>query len=177
MNSQKLHDWLQIFGIPAVVGSLMFVGLQIKQSDDIALAEVFESSAARGIEQRALVAEHPDTWQKACLGEELDASERTIAANIYFAYLQGNFNTWQRYRITGFGGVDPRYLVDAFAANIHRYPGFKQMAVSWDEWAKLGARFDDEIAKEYLAAVLQRVSELEQLEPEPAADVMWCGVR
>ena len=177
MNSKKLHDWLQIVGIAAVVGSLMFVGLQLKQSDDIALAGVFESSAARGIELRSLFAEHADTWQKACLGEELNASEKVIAGNIYFAYLQGNFNTWMRYQETGFGGADPVFLIDAYAANIHRYPGFRQMAVSWNEWAELGARFDDDIAKEYGAAVRQRVSELEELEPEPVADVMWCGVR
>ncbi len=153
MNSQKLHDWLQIVGIAAVVGSLIFVGMQLKQSDDIALAEVFESTAARGIEQRALVAQHAHIWQKACLGEELDAWEKVIAGNIFFAYLQGNFNTWMRYRETGFGGVDPRFLIDAYAANIHRYPGFRHMTLSWNEWAELGARFGDNIAKEYGAAV------------------------
>ena len=51
------------------------------------------------------------------------------------------------------------------------------MALSFGDWGELGARFDSELAKKYRTAVLQRVRELEQLEPNPSADVMWCGVR
>jgi hypothetical protein len=38
MNTAKLNDWLQIIGIFAVVVSLLFVGYQLKQSQDIAIA-------------------------------------------------------------------------------------------------------------------------------------------
>lgn len=177
MGSQKLHDWLQVIGIAAVVGSLIFVGLQIKQSDEIALAEVLESAATRAIEERALIAENADTWQKACLGERLTAQERMIAANLYMNYLQNNFNSWVRFQETGIGGTNSGFLIDAYAANIHRYPGFTQLALEFGEWSELGARFDSEMASRYRTAVLQRVSELEDLEPDPIADVMWCGVR
>ncbi len=177
MDSQKLHDWLQVIGIAAVVASLIFVGMQIKQSDEIALAEVLESAAARAIEERALVAAHSDTWHKACLGEQLTAQERLIAANLYMNYLQNNFNSWVRLQQTGIGAVGGQMFVDAYAANLHRYTGFKQMALSFAEWRELGARFHGELAKEYRTAVLRRVSELEELEPNPSADIMWCGVR
>jgi hypothetical protein len=43
MDSQKLHDWLQIVGMAAVVLSLIFVGLQIKQSQDIAIAAQYQA--------------------------------------------------------------------------------------------------------------------------------------
>jgi hypothetical protein len=177
MDSSKLHDWLQISGLAAVVGSLVFVGLQLKQSDDIALAEAIESAATRGIERRALVASHANTWQKACLGQELSESEKVIAANIYFSYLQSNFNTWTRYRATGIGGINSQFLVNAYAANLHRYPGFRQIALSFADWSEVGARWDDRLVEEYTSAVRQRVAELEQSEPNPSADVMWCGVR
>ena len=177
MDSQKPHEWLQIIGIAAVVASLIFVGLQIKQSDDIAFAEVVESSAARGTEQRAVIAAHADTWQKACLGEQLSAAEKSIAGSIYFNYLQNNFNSWIRYQETGFGSAGSGFLIDSFAANIHRYPGFKQMALSFSEWGELGARFDGRLVEEYTAAIRQRIGELEQLEPNPTSDTMWCGIR
>ena len=177
MDSQKLHDWLQVIGIAAVVASLIFVGMQIKQSDEIALAEVLESVAARAIEERALVTANADTWRKACLDEQLTAEERLIAANLYMNYLQNNFNSWVRLRETGIGGVGGQMFIDAFAANIHRYPGFRQLALSFGDWSELGARFDGEVGEEYRAALLERVRELEQLEPSPSADVMWCGVR
>ena len=169
MDSQKLHDWLQVIGIAAVVASLIFVGMQIKQSDEIALAEVLESVAARAIEERALVTAHADTWHKACLGEQLTAQERLIAANLYMNYLQNNFNSWVRLQETGIGGTGSGFLIDAYAANIHRYPGFKQMALSFGDWGELGARFDGDMAEKYRTAVLQRVGELEELEPNPIA--------
>ena len=177
MDSQKLHDWLQIVGIAAVVASLIFVGMQIKQSDDIALAEVLESVAARAIEERALIAENAETWRKACLGEQLTEDERLVATNIYMNYLQNNFNSWVRFRETGIGGTGSGFLTDAYAANIHRYPGFRELALSFQEWGELGARFDSDLTMEYRALVLQRVNELAELEPNPTADVAWCGVR
>lgn len=49
MDSDKLHDWLQIVGAAAIVASLIFVGMQLKQSQDIAVANQyharFESAA------------------------------------------------------------------------------------------------------------------------------------
>ena len=38
MDSSKLNDWMQVVGIFAVVISLLFVGYQLKQSQDIAIA-------------------------------------------------------------------------------------------------------------------------------------------
>ena len=177
MNSTNLHDWLQIIGIAAVVASLVFVGLQLKQADEVAYAELSESSAVRGIEESALISEHAEIWRRACLDEELTAAEKIIAGNIYFRYLQGNFNSWARKRQTGIGISESSFFIDAYAANIHRYAGFRKMAISYGEWSELGARMDADLAEEYRAAVFQRLSELHLEEPDPTADVMWCGVR
>ena len=38
MDSAKLNEWMQVVGIFAVVVSLIFVGFQLKQSQDIAIA-------------------------------------------------------------------------------------------------------------------------------------------
>ena len=43
MKSKKLEDWLQIIGLFSVVGSLIFVGLQMKQAHEIALAEIWQA--------------------------------------------------------------------------------------------------------------------------------------
>jgi hypothetical protein len=45
MDSSKLNDWMQVVGIFAVVASLIFVGLQMKQSQDIALAAQYQARA------------------------------------------------------------------------------------------------------------------------------------
>ena len=43
MNSTKLNDWMQVVGIFALVASLIFVGLQLKQSQDIAIAAQYQA--------------------------------------------------------------------------------------------------------------------------------------
>jgi hypothetical protein len=46
MGSGKLQDWMQIVGLFSLVGSLIFVGLQMKQSHEIALANQYQARAA-----------------------------------------------------------------------------------------------------------------------------------
>jgi len=177
MDTEKLQNWIQIVGLAAVVGSLIFVGLQLKQADAIAYAQLSDSSVARGIEHRALIAEHADTWHKACLGEELTAAEKTIAGAIYFNYAHANSNDWESIDQTGVGGMNGRRLINLFAANIHRYPGFRSMVQSYGEWNDLGLEGRTELGERYTLAIRERVQELQQLEPNPNADVMWCGLR
>ncbi len=46
MDSAKLNDWMQVVGIFAVVLSLMFVGLQMRQEQELARADL----GSRGLE-------------------------------------------------------------------------------------------------------------------------------
>jgi hypothetical protein len=50
VDSAKLNDWMQVVGIFAVVVSLVFVGLQMKQDRQIALAGQYQDRAALAIE-------------------------------------------------------------------------------------------------------------------------------
>ena len=43
MDSAKLNDWMQVIGIFALVASLVFVGLQMRQSQEIAIAGQFQN--------------------------------------------------------------------------------------------------------------------------------------
>ena len=45
MNSAKLNDWMQVVGIFALVASLLFVGLEMRQSQRIALSAAYQSRA------------------------------------------------------------------------------------------------------------------------------------
>jgi len=45
MDSSKQNDWMQVIGIFALVLSLIFVGRQIQQSHEIALAEQYQARA------------------------------------------------------------------------------------------------------------------------------------
>jgi len=43
LDSTKLNDWIQVAGIFGVIASLIFVGLQLKQSHQIALADIYQA--------------------------------------------------------------------------------------------------------------------------------------
>ena len=53
MNSEKINDWLQVAGLAGVIGSLIFVGLQLKQAQAIALSDVYQNRTATNIEANA----------------------------------------------------------------------------------------------------------------------------
>jgi hypothetical protein len=50
MDSAKLNDWMQVVGIFALVASLIFVGLQMKQTQKIALAGQYQARAQATID-------------------------------------------------------------------------------------------------------------------------------
>lgn len=50
LDSAKLNDWMQVVGIFALVASLIFVGLQMKQTQNIALAGQYQARAESTME-------------------------------------------------------------------------------------------------------------------------------
>ncbi len=45
MNAEKLNDWLQIVGLFGVMASLVFVGLEMRQTREIAISQIYHSRA------------------------------------------------------------------------------------------------------------------------------------
>ena len=60
MKSQNLNDWLQIVGMFGVIGSLIFVGLQLKQSQAIALSETYQNRTVANIEMNVGAMSSPE---------------------------------------------------------------------------------------------------------------------
>lgn len=105
MDSAKLHDWLQVVGLFGVIGSLIFVGLQMKQDREIALSAATQARTETTIQNILGVASNPyymsavDKISNGA-GDTLTASERhgirmqSTAAlfnfeNIHYQYQQG----------------------------------------------------------------------------------------
>jgi hypothetical protein len=45
LKSESLNDWLQVIGLFGVIASLVFVGLEVKQTREIALSNVYQARA------------------------------------------------------------------------------------------------------------------------------------
>lgn len=76
MDSSKLNDWIQGVGIFAVVASLIFVGLQMRQEQEIARAEAISEFIARGIDYQIAIAEYSEILVKGNSGAQLDEVEQ-----------------------------------------------------------------------------------------------------
>lgn len=175
MISEKTHDWFQLVGMAAVVASLIFVGLQLKQSDEIAMVELLDNAADRNLELSALRASYADIWQRACAGDELSPSEKIIASSIYFSFVSNNWNAWARTRATGYGLAKPEYFTDRVAANIYRYPGLREIARSYRDWRTDTSELDAELMPIFQEAIRSRLAELDRQGMKSEYDVMWCG--
>ena len=108
MDSGKLNDWLQVVGLFAVVGSLIFVGLQMRQDQEIALFQAYQSRADQsiGLLLAALESETVQSfWAKAdgIVAEELTTTELVIGTQLARANLihwENNHYQYQRGFVT-----------------------------------------------------------------------------
>ena len=118
MDPTKLKDWIEVVGIFALVASLVFVGMQMKQTQEIAIAEQYQARAIFGADHvssfvenenlfGAMVDEIKSTFESGELGDSLVKDYETFGAeyvatslamgsktlvtldNYYFQYQQG----------------------------------------------------------------------------------------
>jgi len=61
----------ELIGVGAVVASLIFVGLQMRQSQDIAMAENIFSGNSDRLAMNLAITENPEIWVKGNAGEIL----------------------------------------------------------------------------------------------------------
>lgn len=175
MKSKKLNDWLQVIGLFGVIASLIFVGIQVRQTQVIAEGESAMLSIEPTIAARRLLIDNIDVWIKGCAGESMSASEQAAFAQLHRAYTQITYFAWltSRHNILDF---NPDDFVFALAANIHRYPGFAQESASWQEWAEHGMNLSLESGQQFFSAVVARVAQLREIDPDPNYDVEHCGM-
>ena len=128
-------------GLAAIVGSLLFVGFQLKQDQRIALAEIGQSSIESQIEIDALIIENSEIWIKSNAGKELNDTEILIIKRIiYSLYNKRRTETVMR-RSLGQDAVVPSRL---FASFLIENPGAYRIWLSMsEEEAERMSQFDD----------------------------------
>jgi len=122
MKPNSWKDFAELIGFAAIVASLVFVGLQLRQSEVIARSELNSSILANRIEVNAAVIEHPDIWERGNRGEELVDADALI-----FSRQVININEEAYYSIQQslvWGRVDEAEADTAvFAAYLYESPG------------------------------------------------------
>jgi len=94
MRERNWKDIAELVGISAIVLSLVFVGMQMKQSQQLAWAGSVLTMRANVIEERSLQAEHIDVWIRGNAGEELNVRDYEIYKILFSNRQSGEFFNW-----------------------------------------------------------------------------------
>ena len=177
MKSASWKDTAEFVGITAIVLSLIFVGLQIRQSQQIAIEEVINNSNERQNAIRELIVANADIWHRACLGEPLDPAERVIAARIYGAWRDHVFGEYVLRRDgVRQSDLDQREIIEEVVAQHWIYPGLDELRRSRSNWhngavGDWSTSIDDAETERFV----KRAEELRSSDIERTGDTAWCG--
>ena len=83
MNPTTWKTIAESVGIIAIVGSLVFVGLEVRQQQQAALNDSSFNLVENSREVRSLFIEHADIWVRGNAGEELDPIEDSVFETLY----------------------------------------------------------------------------------------------
>ena len=81
MDANKLSRWLQILGLAGLIASLLFVGLELQQSREIAIADIYQQRAALVIQVQTSMfspEQHREAYDAQAVDEPLTASEKNL---------------------------------------------------------------------------------------------------
>ena len=171
----KIREWLETFGVIAVFASLVFVGLELRQSSEIATDASLSTSADITASIEELVLDHPDVWLRGCRGETLEATEKLIFTHLFQVYAFQYFMMYMRSDMV-VAKSSKDISVDNIAINIHRNPGF---ARAWDDlaiWRSYAAEAEGNDFRSWRHRVDERLAYWERAEPEPLEMPERCGL-
>lgn len=123
----KKPDWkatAELVGIAAVVASLVFVGIQLRQEQEIAIVDTYGSVVESNQAVLSLIGEHPEIWEKGLLGNELSSSDEIVFSGMVRAVFSRHAQMYIRF--TRIGPGNPDKLLQDFAYAIYIFPGLRR---------------------------------------------------
>jgi hypothetical protein len=123
-------DVAEFIGIAAIVASLIFVGLQLRQDFGIARSQVWSERNMLRAELASLITENPEVWTKGLNGDDLSEPETAQFEAIFVVYLFKE-STHFLQRNDGISPGPPEDLSHQFASMIMTFPGLGSV---WTRW-------------------------------------------
>ena len=124
-------DWKSVgefVGVTAIVGSLIFVGMQLVVDQDIAESQAYIESAQLTNDQVELLTAYRDVWIAGLDGDDLEQRDEFVFQALVWAAFQRKVAVWHR-RIRLDAG-DPQNWINSFALEIFQYSGLRR---AWNE--------------------------------------------
>jgi hypothetical protein len=168
LKSTTIREMAELFGIAALVATLVFVGLQLRQSDQIARAEIEATLGMMSIELAALISDHSDVWARGATEEELSDADTVVFENLVVAVNDARYSAFKQIVQTGDEEIAFRTL-HGFAAYLHRHPGARRVWTKREAELQKNRKILDPAAIEqnsgYADTILSDLKKLDQLQP------------
>ncbi len=135
MKFKEWNEIAELVGIAAIVGSLVFVGLQMKQAQEIGNAERKMMRVANEIEVQNAINEHADIWVRGLSGQELSETETVIFVNLVVT--KGSYHQHQSGAAHDLGAdYGEQVQVRELALFLYANPGARAVWVSKHEHSR-----------------------------------------
>jgi hypothetical protein len=122
------RELAELIGIAAIVASLIFVGLQIRQEQNVAVSQIYQTTMAAQVEIHIAMVEHAELLAKARNVDELTEAERiAVEELIEMWFARSFFESVSARRIDDGDWSGP---VNIFAFLLADNPGLHQL---WSE--------------------------------------------
>jgi hypothetical protein len=124
MKPISWKDAAELIGISAILASLIFVAMQLRQEEELLQVEMRAAMVANTVSINQSIIENADVWVRGNNGEELDPAESVIHAR-----LVNNVNDFMFQNRQTFLGIEPQYeeqILAQFAGFLADNPGAYQ---------------------------------------------------
>ena len=170
MISLNKVDWkgtAELVGLAAIVASLIFIGLQMKQDREIAEAQAYADASAVLTELNQFIENNKEVWIKGLDGAELSLEDNLTFRALCRANYLRKIAHWERAKRLDAG--NPDFYAQSYAYDIHVYPGmrrfFDQVIESLEERRRpFGRTRGDDT---FTSAVEASLAELDRNPPPP----------
>ena len=122
MKFSEWKDKAELVGILAIVASLVFVDLQMRQAQDIAQSEGNLTYLLSKIERNNAIIENSEIWVRGNAGEELSAEDSVVFWAMVLNMNDTAFFSVQQTRRMGLERAADATTAD-FATYLHNNPG------------------------------------------------------
>ena len=158
----------EILGATAIVGSLVFVGMQLQQAQQIAMADADSVRGMMAIEFAALIGDHSDVWARGIAEQELNDADKVVFENLVIAKNDATYSNFAQVR--QIDGLDEAVEgVHQFSAFLHQHPGARRLWIEREANLKKYRAVLDPTATEfvspYVDTILGDLEKLDRMQP------------
>jgi hypothetical protein len=128
MTRDDWRDWIERIGIVAIIGSLIFVGLQMRQDHQLARAQNSADFDDTMIEYARVINANREIWKMGLEGEELSPVDQITFEAVAYTVWQKFFGLYTR---TGLLGYRPASEVaKQLAGELYIFPGLRRYFIT-----------------------------------------------